>query len=106
VSGAIALQSTICVWRPLARRASAASRAKSSAAPRIQDRKHDIAFGNESRNRTDIDQSRLARERTGALAAVLQRGINIQALRFDLYRYRLAHISGASLSRVNSIRFI
>ena len=72
---------------------------------RIHDREHDIAFGNESRNRTDVGQSRLARERTAALAALLQRGADIQALRFDLHRYRLPHVSGAHQADILDLHF-
>src|ERR1019366_7770866 len=48
----------------------------------------------ESCDRTDIGQSRLARERTAAFTAMVQRGADGEALRFDLYRYRLPHVSG------------
>src|SRR3974390_3448038 len=52
----------------------------------IHDRKYDIAFGNESCKRADIDQSRLARQPTSAFATVFKRSVNIQALGFDLNR--------------------
>src|SRR5207302_11092639 len=72
---------------------------------RINDRGHDIAFGNESRNCTEVGQSRLARERTGAFAAVLQRAVDFQALSFDLYRQRLPHVSGAHQADILNYHF-
>src|SRR5262245_22288588 len=62
---------------------------------RIHDRENDIALGNESLDRTDIRQSGLARQRTATLAAALQRRVDMPALRLELNRYRLAHVTGA-----------
>src|SRR5262245_32239905 len=62
---------------------------------RIHDRENNITLGNKPLERANIRQSGLAREHTTALAAALQRSANTQAPRFELNRYRLAHISRA-----------
>src|SRR5262249_61576629 len=64
-----------------------------------------IAFGNEPRNRTKIRQSRLVRERTGALAALLQRSVNLQTLRLELNGYCLAHVTRAHQADLLDLHF-
>jgi hypothetical protein len=72
---------------------------------RIHDREHDIALINEPRNRANICYSRVARERARALAAALQPSVNIQALRFQLKRYRLTHVTRAHYADTLDLHF-
>jgi hypothetical protein len=62
----MALQSAIVICRLVARSASAASRAKSTAAPRIHHRQHDVAFTDQALNASEVGQSSLARKRLAA----------------------------------------